>query len=94
MTHRKRSVEVFTAGCPLCEDAVQLVRSVICPSCELKIYDLRKDCATHECRDKAERYGVKAVPAVAVNGELLDCCQHGALTVDALKAAGIGSMRK
>jgi hypothetical protein len=30
MTTRK--IEVFSAGCPLCEDAVKLVNSLACPS--------------------------------------------------------------
>lgn len=85
-----RRVEVFTAGCSLCEETVNLVRSLICPSCELRVYDVRVGCATNECREKASRYGVTAVPAVAVNGTLLDCCRRGPITADRLIAAGIG----
>jgi hypothetical protein len=29
---RKRTVEVFVAGCPLCDDAVKLVRETACPN--------------------------------------------------------------
>ncbi len=90
MATEKRRVEVFTAACPLCEDAVRLVTSLACPSCEVQIYDLRKGCATNECREKAARYGVTAVPAVAVNGVLLDCCRREPITADRLSAAGIG----
>lgn len=56
MVTAKRRVEVFTAGCPLCEEAVGLVRSLACPSCEVQVYDLREGCATDECRDKARGY--------------------------------------
>jgi len=90
MTTTKRRVEVFTAGCPLCEDAVRLVTSLACPSCDLQIYDLREGCATSECREKAARYGVTAVPAVAVNGVLPDCCRQAPITADRVIAAGIG----
>src|SRR5206468_8102265 len=62
----KRRVEVFTAGCPVCTEVVGLVRSMACPSCEVRVNDLRDGCATNECREKATRYGVTAVPAVAV----------------------------
>lgn len=85
----KRRVEVFTAGCPLCDDAVGLVTSLACPSCEVQIYDLREGCATNECREKAAGYGVTAVPAIAVNGVLLDCCRREPITADRLIAAGI-----
>lgn len=90
MANAKRRVEVFTAGCPICNDTVKLVKSLVCPSCDLKIHDLREGCATNECRDKAKRYGVTAVPAVAVDGVLLDCCRRGPITADLLMAAGIG----
>jgi hypothetical protein len=28
---KKRKVEVFVAGCPLCEDAVKLIKGTSCP---------------------------------------------------------------
>lgn len=90
MTTPKRSVEVFTAGCPVCEDVVNLVNAMACPSCEVQVYDLREGCATNECRDKARQYGITAVPAVAVNGVLLDCCRRGPINEAALLATGIG----
>jgi len=90
MVTAKRLVEVFTAGCPICDDTVRLVKSLVCSSCDLQIYDLREGCATNECREKANRYGVTAVPAVAVNGALLDCCRREPITADRLRAAGIG----
>src|SRR5256886_16544811 len=73
----KRSVEVFTAGCPVCSEVMGLVRALACPSCEVRVYDLREGCATNECREKASRYGVTAVPAVAVDGGLRGCCRGG-----------------
>ena len=90
MATAKRKVEVFTAGCPICDQTVNLVKSLACPSCEVQVYDLREGCATNECREKAVRYGVTAVPAVAVNGVLLDCCRRGPINAAALRAAGIG----
>lgn len=86
----KRKVEVFTSGCPVCEPVVELVRKAVCSSCEVVIYDLNAGCATNECRDKAKQYGVKRLPAVAVNGKLLDCCEGGAITEASLRTAGIG----
>jgi hypothetical protein len=85
----KRRVEVITAGCPICDETARLVKSVVCPSCDLHIYDLREGCATNECWEKATRYGVTAFPAIAVNGVVLDCCRREAMTADRLRAAGI-----
>ena len=86
----KRRVEVFTAGCPVCEDAVKKVKEAACPNCEVVIYDLNSGCENNECREKAKQYGVTRVPAVAVDGRLLDCCSKGGIDVKQLKAAGVG----
>ena len=92
MVIAKRRVEVFTAGCPICVETVSLVKSLACPSCDVQVYDLREGCATNECRGKATRYGVTAIPAVAVNGTLLDCCRLGRIDAGVLRAAGIGQI--
>lgn len=86
----KRRVEVFTAGCPVCEKTVKLVKSLACPECEVVVYDLNKGCETDECRKKAEALGIERVPAVAVDGTLVECCKTGAVSAEALKAAGVG----
>lgn len=87
----KRKVEVFTSGCPVCEPAVELVKKTACPSCEVVIYDLNAGCATNECRDKAKKYGITRVPAVVVDGKLLDCCKTGKISEKELRDAGVGA---
>jgi len=82
----KRSIEVFTAGCPACDDVVRLVRETACPSCEVEVLDMR----TEQVAAKARRYGVKRVPAVAVDGRLAACCQGG-VEEAALRELGVGS---
>ncbi len=89
-TNMGRIVEVFIAGCPLCDEAVKLVQATACPNCEVKVYDLREGCATNECRDLAARYGVKTVPAVVVDGHLADCCRGGGADEAGLRASGVG----
>jgi len=86
----KRKVEVFTSGCPICEPTVDLVKSLACPSCEVTIYDLSKD-NNKEIQNRATRYGVKRIPAVAVNGKLLECCETGSISENSLRQAGVGS---
>lgn len=87
----KRKVEVFTAGCPVCDEAVRTVKAAACPSCDVVVYDLNKGCETNECRDKAEAYGIKRLPAVAVDGKLVECCRQEPVSLDALRAAGVGA---
>lgn len=82
-----RTVEVFVSGCPCCDDAVQLVKSLACESCDVQILDMRAD---RGVQDKAKEYGVKRVPAVVVDGKLADCCQ-GSIDAASLRAVGIGN---
>jgi len=81
---------VFTAGCSVCEGAVQQVKDLACDNCEVVVYDLNKKCDTLECEAKAKEYGVKSVPAVEINGKLVDFCNNNGINIDALKAAGLG----
>lgn len=86
----KRVVEVFTAGGYLCDNTVQQVKEQACSNCEIKVYDLNKKCETKECETKAKDYGIEKVPAVAVNGELADCCSNRGIDFERLKNAGLG----
>lgn len=84
------TIEVFIAGCPLCDEAVRTVKEAACPNCEITVYDLREDCETMECREKVRAYGVTRVPTVVVNGTIAGCCQSGTVNAADLRAAGVG----
>jgi len=90
MKMAKRLVEVFSSGCYVCDGVVQQVKDLACSNCEVIVYDLNKKCDTNACETKAQAYGVKSVPAVAVNGKLVDCCNNNGVSIDALKKTGIG----
>lgn len=81
----KRQVEVFIAGCQICEPTVQLVKGLACPDCEVTVYDLREQGA-----EKAGQYGITTVPAVVVDGRLAACCDRSGADREQLRAAGIG----
>lgn len=82
----KRKVEIFSAGCPACEETIALVNRIACPSCEIVVLDMH-DAAVAV---RARSLGVRSVPAVAVDGALAACCQGRGPQEDALRAAGIG----
>lgn len=87
----KRQIEIFTAGCPVCEPVVQLVKDTVCENCEITVYNLSEQCESKICVKKMEEYGVKRLPAIAVNGELIGCCKNAGITKEDLINAGIGS---
>ncbi len=82
----KRTVEVFTAGCSVCDEALEAVRGVVCESCDLQVQDMQ----TKAAQAKARQYGIKRVPAVVVNGRLSECCQQGPVDVKTLQRLGVG----
>lgn len=84
----KRKVEVFSAGCPVCEDVVRLVKASACPSCEVTVLDTNDI----QVAQRAKALGVSRVPAVVIDGKLADCCATGNVDVAALQAAGLGQL--
>lgn len=86
----KRLIEVFTSGCYVCDNAVKQIKELACPNCQVVVYDLNKKCDTNECEDKAKKYGIQSVPAVAIDGKLVDCCKNKGIDIEILKAAGLG----
>lgn len=85
----KRKIEVFTAGCSICQPTVEMVKSLACSSCEVLVYNI-VDPAQKEFLTKAQSYGVTVLPSVAVNGKLLPCCQGKGVCEAELRKAGVG----
>jgi len=81
-----RKIEVFSAGCAVCEDTIALINSIACPSCEVEILDMHKA----EAAKRAKQYGIRSVPAVVINGNLADCCSGRGPDEAKLRAGGIG----
>jgi len=86
----KRQIEVFTANCPVCDPIVKMIEELAYSECEITTYNLVKQCDDKTCLTKMNEYGVQKIPAVAVNGKLLDCCNDATITKEKLMDAGIG----
>ena len=82
----KRQIEIFSAGCAVCDETVQMVNDMACPSCEVTVLDMQ-DAAVAA---RAAQLGIKSVPAVLVDGKLADCCAGRGPDEAALRSAGIG----
>lgn len=82
----KRKIEIFSAGCPACEETIKLVNSVACPSCEVSVLDMKDS----KVAGRAKSLGVRSVPAVVIDGKLADCCAGRGPDERTLKAAGLG----
>lgn len=82
----KRQIEIFNAGCPVCQETIDLVTQMACPSCEISVLEMQDLAAV----DRAREFGVSSLPAVAVEGKLLDCCGGRRVDKQSLRRAGIG----
>lgn len=82
----KRKIEVFSAGCPACGETVELVSRIACPSCEMRVLDMKEPSVAK----RAKEFGVRSVPAVVIDGKLADCCAGRGVDEASLRAAGVG----
>ena len=81
-----KKTEVFSAGCPVCEETVALVNRIACPSCEVSVLDMNQP----NVAQRAKTLGIRSVPAVAVDGKLVGCCAEDGPDEATLRAAGLG----
>jgi glutaredoxin len=82
----KRTIEIFSAGCPACEDTIGLVNRMACPSCEVTVHDMKQP----DVASRAKRLGIRSVPAVVINGQLADRCAGQGPDEETLRTAGLG----
>ena len=80
-----KRVEIFSAGCPTCQRTIEQLRDQIDERHEIVVHDMSDERAAAE----AERLGIRTVPAVAVDGALLACCDNKGPSAQALQAAGL-----
>jgi glutaredoxin 3 len=83
----KRQIEIFSAGCALCTDAIKMVQDIACPSCNIIVADMNDP----QTAARASALGVTSVPAITIDGALAPCCTGGRPDEQALRAAGIGT---
>ncbi len=82
----RRKIEVFSAGCPVCEQTVEIVNRAACPSCEVTVLDMKDP----NVASRAKSLGIRSVPAVVIDGKLANCCAGRGPDEGTLKASGLG----
>jgi hypothetical protein len=85
----KRRIEIFSARCPVCEETVELVNRVACPSCDVTVLDMQGP----EVARRAKSLGLRSVPAVVIDGALAECCAWRGPVETTLRDAGLGQPR-
>ena len=84
----KRMIEVFSAGCPVCRETIEMIKRNACQSCEITVLDMNDS----NVADRAKKLGIRSVPAVVIDGKLADCCAGRGPDKATLRAAGLGQL--
>lgn len=84
--NNKRKVEIFSAGCGVCDETIKLVEQIACESCEVEVLDMQQE----DVAKRAKDYGIKVVPSIVIDGKIADCCANQGINEAALRADGLG----
>lgn len=81
-----RKVEIFSAGCSVCQETIEIVKRLSCPSCEVAVLKM----SDAKVAERAKALGIHSLPAVVVDGRLASCCAGRGPQESDLRRAGIG----
>jgi glutaredoxin 3 len=83
---QKSRVEIFSAGCATCHAAVQLVQQLAGSTHEVVVHDMQQADVAY----RAGSLGIRSVPAIVINGKLVEPSAKGGHDEASLRAAGLG----
>lgn len=63
MPHR---IQIFSGGCKLCKDTMNIVEVGKCKDCGMEILDVNKK----GNKELVRRYGITAVPSIVIDGKI------------------------
>ena len=84
----KRKIEVFSAGCPICNETLKVIQETACPSCEVIELNMKD----RPVAARAKTLGIRSVPGVVIDGTLADCCAGHGPDINTLRSAGLGQI--
>lgn len=82
----RRKIEVFSAGCAVCRETIEMVKRTACPSCEVTVLNM----ADSHVIDRAKKLDIRSVPAIVIDGKLAGCCAGRGPDEAILRVAGLG----
>jgi hypothetical protein len=82
----KRQIEVYSAGCSVCTEVIEMVRRASGPSDEVTVHDMKEV----NVAQRAKSLGIRSLPSVVIDGKLADCCSGRGVDEQVLRAAGLG----
>lgn len=68
ITVQHHSIEIFSAGCPLCKHVTDVIEIGRCQGCSQTVYNVKE--MTEDIKAKMKTYGVTSVPTVIIDGNI------------------------
>jgi glutaredoxin 3 len=81
----KRHIEIFSAGCMVCQEGIQLVNRLAGSTHQVEVHDMHQA----QIAQRATSLGIHSVPALLIDGQLASCCLGRGPDEAALRAAGL-----
>jgi glutaredoxin len=79
----KHKIEIFSAGCHACKEAIEAVKKLAGAEHEVHIHDMHKN----EVASRATQHGIRSLPAVVIDGKLAGCCASRGVDEHVLREA-------
>jgi glutaredoxin 3 len=79
----KHKIEIFSAGCHTCKQAIEMVEKLAGAEHEVHIHDMHQG----EVARRATQHGIRSVPAVMIDGKLAGCCASRGVDEHVLREA-------
>lgn len=67
-----KNIEIFTDRSLYGDDIVKLVKEYACPKCAVLVYDSNGTEKSSEMQSKVMEYGVTSMPAIVIDGKLIN----------------------
>ena len=81
-----RKIEIFSAGCSVCDEIIAQIEGRACPSCEIIVLDIMDPSVIA----RAKEFGIRSIPAVVIDDKLVDCCAGRGPDISILVSTGLG----
>jgi len=59
----ERQIEVYSAGCPLCQEMIDIITLGKCGKCKIQVHNVNNP----EVRKEMNKLGIRAVPAAVID---------------------------
>ena len=83
----KTIIEVFSAGCSLCQDTIKAMKEKYAEDSEVRELNMHDE----DVVERAKEIGITSVPSIVINGKIADCCSGRGIKPGSLPTANVNT---